>query len=172
MCIKNKKGDNIINTNLKEEGFEHIVIYDDGRVFNTATNKFIKGDINSSGYERICVYKGNKKLRKFRHRLVAEYFIPNPENKEFVNHIDGNKSNNNVSNLEWCTQSENEKHEFKELKYMPVKQPLKAIMPNGDELYFESRVDAYKTLNICMPSFYKYLKRGYTNTNIKLIDLS
>ena len=61
----------------------------------------------------INLCKNNIKFYKFIHRLVALTFIPNPENKPCVNHIDGNKQNNFINNLEWCTRSENEKHAWK-----------------------------------------------------------
>jgi len=86
------------------------IIYSDGRVYSTRYNKFLKGDINRGGYHTVTLYyKGNRKTKKI-HRLVAEAFIPKVEGKDYVNHIDGDKDNNDVSNLEWCTVYENNLH--------------------------------------------------------------
>lgn len=60
------------------------------------------------GYKSVQIFNKNYYI----HRLVAQAFIPNPENKPCVNHIDGNKKNNNVNNLEWCTYSENNRHAY------------------------------------------------------------
>jgi hypothetical protein len=62
------------------------------------------------GYERVNLWKNGQLTHKLVHRMVAEAFIPNPENKPQVNHINGNKADNNVSNLEWVTASENQIH--------------------------------------------------------------
>jgi len=67
----------------------------------------------TNGYARICLHKdGNKKMCNI-HRLVCEAFLPALDGKEIVNHKDGNRSNNLLSNLEWFTQSENIKHKFR-----------------------------------------------------------
>lgn len=88
------------------------IIFSDGRVYSTKSMKFLKEEIDSHGYHRVKItFDGRKDNRLVSvHRLVASAFISNPENKPDVNHIDGNKSNNNVSNLEWCTKSENIQH--------------------------------------------------------------
>lgn len=65
---------------------------------------------NRHGYYQVTLSKEAKSRTLRVHRLVALAFIPNPDNKPYINHIDGNKKNNRVSNLEWCTASENNWH--------------------------------------------------------------
>jgi hypothetical protein len=66
--------------------------------------------IDRNGYQRVILSKNNKRKHRRVHRLLAIQYLPNPENKRCVNHIDGNKKNNDLSNLEWTTYSENQKH--------------------------------------------------------------
>lgn len=71
------------------------------------TVEILKQD-NNLGYKRVCLYTKNGKRKRIKvHRLVAEAFIPNPNNYLYINHKDENKNNNRVDNLEWCTQSYN-----------------------------------------------------------------
>mgnify|MGYP000622202944 CR=1 FL=1 len=68
---------------------------------------------NPSGYLQVVLYKENIKKYVYIHRIVAAAFIPNPEEKAYVNHIDGDKTNNNINNLEWVTPRENNLHAYK-----------------------------------------------------------
>jgi len=88
------------------------------RWVNTGTSKrflksqILKGDVNRYGYINYRLWKNNKLLNKLGHRLVAEHFLINLENKKEVNHKNGIKSDNRLENLEWSTRSENILHAF------------------------------------------------------------
>lgn len=99
---------------MKEiEGYEGFYsVTEDGRVFTHRQNKFLKfGD--SRGHFNVPLTMDGTQKRINVHRLVAAAFIPNPLGKPQVKHIDGNKKNNNASNLEWCTGKENVRHSIK-----------------------------------------------------------
>lgn len=103
-----------------EEVFKDVVGFEDyfqisnlGKIFSKRSNKILKLHTNKSGYVSLATKIGGRQGTShcFRvHRLVAEAFLPNPENKLEVNHKDGIKTNNKISNLEWVTSSENKIH--------------------------------------------------------------
>lgn len=110
-----------------KEFLQNYKIYEDGRVQRIAASrdgrgkrtdivgKFLKPEDTKLGYQRITLCNKGITKRFLLHRLVALVHIPNPENKPCVNHLDGDKTNNAVSNLEWCTYSENEYHSHRVL---------------------------------------------------------
>lgn len=118
------------NMDKKEEelaklGFKGVIGYENrllinknGNIYSLKTHKFLKTSITPNGYEALVLMLQTPKRHSktlYVHRLVATTFIPNPYNKKTVNHIDGNKLNNNINNLEWATQSENNIHAIRKL---------------------------------------------------------
>lgn len=95
-------------------GIENYYVSNKGRVISLITGKILKDRLDRYGYPRLTL-NGTKggKIYKTIHRLVAEAFIPNPDDKPQVNHIDGNKLNNSITNLEWTTSKENKAHQIK-----------------------------------------------------------
>jgi len=80
-------------------------------LYNSKTKKYPKGNISLTGYRIYNFSFNGVKKTLYAHRMVAETYIPNNDpNKNCVNHIDGNKLNNNVNNLEWVTRAENNRH--------------------------------------------------------------
>jgi hypothetical protein len=119
-----KKAKSILLTELKKisepsevwapvNGYENAYYVSDlGKVYSLISNKVLKQKTRF-GYQLVELYKSGKSRTQFVHRLVSVAFLFKKEGREFINHIDGNKQNNNVSNLEWCTTQENNIHAFK-----------------------------------------------------------
>lgn len=113
------------------KGYEGMYrISNQGRVFAAAryrndrgftSPRIMKQSKNKGGYHYVILSKNDNQKLSYVHRLVATAFIPNPQNKSEVNHIDGNPSNNHVSNLEWCTRKENVEHSWNVLHHNDVK---------------------------------------------------
>lgn len=128
--VKYKKYDLPEKTKLNEEdiksgfwkqltdGMEDYYISKDGRVYSFKSKTILKGWIYRDGYRRYDLKINGKKFKKAAHRLVAKAFLPNPENKEYVNHKDLDKLNNSLSNLEWVTPSENNLHARGHVNYL------------------------------------------------------
>lgn len=90
-------------------GFNNYLITKNGDVRNKKSGKTLSKDI-CNGYERVRLWREGMEINKKVHRLLAEIFIPNPSCLPQVNHIDGNKKNNSLDNLEWCSASHNIRH--------------------------------------------------------------
>ena len=106
------------------------VVSDDGRIRRRGSDKD-HSVRDRKGYPAVDLYKGGKRVTRGVHILVAEAFIPNPDNKPEVNHKDGNKYNNNVSNLEWVTHKENVRHAWDNRLAKPSRSMLGRKNPNS-----------------------------------------
>lgn len=95
------------------KGYPHLLVSRDGKVWTTKYNRYLRPFVTNRGYLRIGLNKDKVIKTVGVHRLVAEAFIPNPGNLPCVDHIDGNKLNNNVENLQWISTSENCRKAYK-----------------------------------------------------------
>lgn len=143
------------------QGWENLYeVNQSGEVRNKLTYNLIIGDINSGGYCRVCLYNKNHtppKQRFFRHRLVANAFIPNPDNLPEVNHKDHDLKNNCVTNLEWCTKRENEldSRKFGTKAY----KPFEVVFDDGSSITFDCKTHLAEFLGISSALVAHWLKR-------------
>ena len=145
--------------------------------FRKYPGKMLKVEQMQDGYQRIVLMKDAIKKRYMCHRLVALAFIDNPNNLPQVNHKDGIKNNNHVDNLEWCTQSQNERHSINTLgKTMKGKTNSKPVYCLELDRNFESMSQAIKFLGnrACIEGLKKAIiaNRPYHGYNFSFIECS
>jgi len=113
-----------LNNSMSKEAWKDIAGYEGiyeisslGNVKRTGKNKILKGRITRFGYLRVSLCNKSYPKDYCIHKLVGSAFIPNPENKPQVNHINGIKTENRLENLEWVTNSENMLHSYRTLNH-------------------------------------------------------
>lgn len=149
-------------------GFLGYYITNDGKIFsNRKYKKLVKiiGKEDKDGYMEIGLYKNKKRYFRRIHRLVLEAWSSNPNNYTQVNHIDGNKKNNHISNLEWCTCEYNINHSFKVLNRKPtISTNKKVILTNkrtNESKMFFSIKECAKYLGISYEHLGRILSTQY-----------
>lgn len=151
------------------KGFENYVIWNNGYVQNIKTKKFLTGSRNSEGFLRVSLYNEGDKKNFYIHRLVAQAFITNLSlDKKDVHHINGDKTDNSITNLEWFCRKSNKNYGFKSwVRANAI--PLVVIDSNGNQYAFNSVTAAAKKLEFNPMTIRKYLNnssersfKGYT----------
>lgn len=141
-----------------------------GKVMAMRKERILKNFINDKGYYFNILYD-NKYRRKqhYNHRLVAEHFIPNPENKPCVNHINCNPLDNSISNLEWCTHKENMNYCMSIGRHNMFNGKLdnsKPLINLDNGVFYNSKLDASYILGISIGELSYHLKRYNKYKNI------
>jgi len=181
----------IIKKDIILEGYEHLVACSNGIIINKNNGKEITGSNDGRYYRIKCSQKFIKddyNSSIFKHRLIALTFLPNPENKPYINHINGITTDNNINNLEWCTQSENMKHAVQNnlIKHIKISEPYDNNKHNeSNTLYHYSEpvlqlelngniIKEYPNIEIAVENFKNqnikntctaYRKKNYNNTS-------
>jgi len=124
------------------KGFSKYHISKCGKILSDkGKRKILKRCDNGLGYKRIKLCKDGRVYNMKCSRLVAQTFIPNPENKPEVNHKDFNRSNDCVDNLEWVSKLENEKHKWRKYRMLKVKAKIRSELKDETELTVEEQVN-------------------------------
>lgn len=137
-------------------GFDEYEVSNFGIVRNYETGKVLR-TYDNNGYKMVALYNKGKAKRIGVHRVVAAAFIPNVRNCPQVNHKDGNKGNNSVDNLEWCTPSENQQHRRNVLK-----SGLRSVLCVENGIVYESIKRAAQQHSSHIPDIVRACKNGST----------
>lgn len=153
------------------KGYEGLfVITDDLKVISLPRKGTLGGEVKQflnieNGYYRVSLTKHNKRKKTMVHRLIAEHFIPNPNNYDKVDHINGIKTDNRIENLRWCSQAENSRFENHKIRKnntsgyrgisfdKRVNKYQTEVNVNGEKIY----IGRFDTLEIAIQERSKYL---------------
>jgi hypothetical protein len=149
-------------------GYENYLISKSGLVYSIKAKKLLKPTIDKKGYCKVALYNEQGKLSISLHRLVALNYIENPDNKPQINHINGIKSDNKVTNLEWVTNKENTLHAIKnglrdEAHKKAVTDNQKQVVHLTSGIFYDSLKIACESLNINYGSARNYINRRDKN---------
>lgn len=123
---------------------------------------------NNGRYMEVRLSKDGKSTHFTLHKLLAVHFIPNPDNLPFVNHIDENKLNNSINNLEWCTQVYNTDYGEGIKRRVQSRHPIIVLDElSGIETAYPTIRDCIKSLHITARTIYKYIDTGISYKNKK-----
>lgn len=132
-------------------GFEeHYLVSDSGQIWSLRRHKALKPKIDRYGYEVVGLSANGKLHHRTIHRLVARAFIPNPNNLPTVNHINEDKTDNRVSNLEWASIADNDNHGTRNERMANTKcrLPVEQIFPDGTMVRYKGVKDAYRKTGV------------------------
>ena len=147
-------------------GFDGYEITEDGRVLSLKSGKWLKPKIDKYGYAVYTLFQNGKAYYRTAHRLVASTFIPNPKGLPCVNHINENKLDNRVENLEWCTVRQNNTHGTRNERmsrskcHRPVIQTL-----DSEERRYQGVKAASRKTGIAHSQISKHCKDGLPTTD-------
>jgi hypothetical protein len=151
------------------KSIERYIKHSDGRKPQYHKELIRKPQLSNKGYLNIRLSKENKLKSYLVHKLVAEAFIPNTDNKQQVNHKDGNKENNNDWNLEWVTNSENQIHALKFGLKIPFTRKVAKMNLEGEILKVYDSIKSVKkdgftsenVVSICKGTYGRYTHHGF-----------
>lgn len=126
--------------------------------FRKQNGRILKASLMTIGYVAISMWVDGKEIKKSLHVLLATAFIPNPENKKYINHKNGIRNDNRLENIEWCTQSENIRHCIDVLGKTLISNGIKIFCIDNGKTY-ETKAMAARDLKICETSVTRYLKK-------------